>query len=138
MIGQVEINNNDIFTTWGATLVKGGYEKLLLPPPMKDYIKNTSRLQNGNSVIVHAPRTDSRSVQLQFFIEGNSESDYLNKYERFVDELQKGEIALKVFRLKTIYKLVYKKCSQYGNYGLKMGKFTVEFEEPNIDERIKL
>ena len=42
---RVKINGKDMLGTWGATFAKGTYEKLLAPPPMKDYISNASRLE---------------------------------------------------------------------------------------------
>lgn len=132
---QIKINGIGIRSEWGAWLVKGGYEKLLSPAPMKSYITNTSRLNHGTDYVVHNPVTDSRELSLQFFIEGNTELDYLSKYKSFIDELEKGSIVLSVPRLKTIYKLVYIRCSSYGDYGLKKGKFTVNFIEPNVKDR---
>lgn len=138
MKGQAKINENDIWETYRAELVKGAYEKLLAPPPMKDYVVNSSRLNHGKSYIAYTPKTDSREVTLQFVIKGEDEDDYISKYKLFVNTLQAGEIRLEVAKLKTIYKLVYIKCSSYGDYGLKMGKFTVSFIEPSINDRESL
>lgn len=137
MKGQAYINGKDIWLTWGAMLAKGTYERLLKPAPMKEYISNDSRLQHGSRIVANAElaKTEQRELQIHFYLEGASEEDYLLKYESFVSELEKGYIELEVKRLKTIYKLVYTDCASYGNYGNKMGKFTVKFIEPNTKNR---
>lgn len=137
MKGQAYINGKDIWLTWGAMLAKGTYERLLKPAPMKEFISNSSRLEHGTRVIAtpETARTDERELQIQFIIEGTSESDYLEKYTSFISELEKGYIEFNVTRLNTTYKLVYTDCSSYGNYGNKMGKFTVKLREPNTKDR---
>lgn len=137
MKGQAYINGKDIWLTWGAKLWKGTYEKLLKPPPMKDYIRNSSRMEHGDRVIANSDvsKTAARELSLQFLIEGSSENDYLVKYTSFVSELEKGALELKIPKLNTTFKLVYIDCSSYGYYGKRMGKFTVKFEEPNTKDR---
>lgn len=137
MKGQAYINGKDIWLTWGAKFWKGTYERLMKPAPMKDYISNSSRLEHGTRILVSESiaRTDEREVSIQFLIEGSSESDYLSKYNSFIEELEKGSIELNVPKLSATYKLVYTDCSSYGNYGNRMGKFTVRFKEPNVKDR---
>ena len=135
MKGQAKINGYDIWETWGAAFAKGTYEKLLAPPPMKDYIVNSSRLVHGKNIMTHNARTDSRDISIQIFIEGKSEEQYLSRYKSFLDEVQKGDVVLSVPRLKTIFHFVYTGCSSYGDYGLKRGKFTVKLTEPSISNR---
>lgn len=137
MKGQAYINGKDIWETWGASLMKGSYEKLLKPASMKEYISNSSRLEHGSRIIANpqTARTNEREISLQIVIEGSSESDYLSKMASFMAELEKGSIQLKVPRVGLVYKLVYTDCSSYGDYGLKIGKFTVKFIEPNTKDR---
>ena len=90
------INGRNIWSTWGAELMDGALEAILTPPPVKDYIENDSRLEHGVQ-ITSSPeicKMDSRELSLPFFITGNSQSDYLDKYSSFVSELVKGKIAL--------------------------------------------
>ena len=92
------INGKNIWSTWGAELMDGALEAILTPPPVKDYIENDSRLEHGIQ-ITSSPeicKMDSRELSLPFFITGNSQSDYLDKYSSFVSELVKGKIALKI------------------------------------------
>lgn len=137
MKGQAYINGNDIWLSYSAALVKGAYEALLTPAPMKDYISSSNRMKDGVSYVVDTTsrKTDKRSVSFSIFIQGSSINDYLSKYSALMSELTKGVILLKVTTLKTIYKLVYIESSKYGDYGVKAGKFTFKFDEPNISER---
>lgn len=74
-------------------------------------------------------------AQPAFFITGNSQSDYLDKYSSFVSELVKGKIALKIPALGKIYNLYYLSCGKYGSYGKCRGKFMVKLKEPNPGDR---
>lgn len=128
----------DIF---GITLVKGWREALLTPAPVKDYVTNDSRLEHGQSVIATPKyaKKDKRDVSISFFLEGKTEEEYLQRYENFLDKIAySGEFCLKVPQLKRIFKLVYSQCSQFGDYGLKRGKFVLKLTEYNPDDRIKL
>lgn len=128
----------DIF---GITLVKGWREALLTPAPVKDYVTNDSRLEHGQSVIATPKyaKKDKRDVSISFFLEGKTEEEYLQRYEDFLNKIAySGEFCLKIPRLKRIFKLVYSQCSQFGDYGLKRGKFVLKLTEYNPDDRIKL
>lgn len=126
---------------FGITLVKGWREALLTPAPVKDYVTNNSRLEHGQSVIATPKyaKKDKRDVSISFFLEGKTEEEYLQRYENFLDKIAySGEFCLKVPQLKRIFKLVYSQCSQFGDYGLKRGKFVLKLTEYNPDDRIKL
>lgn len=127
--------------TYGITLTRGWREALLAPPPVKNYISNDSRLENGVAIVATAKyvRQDKRDINLSFFLEGISEEDYLDKYERFLEKIAyNGEFCLKVPCLKRVYKLVYTQCSKYGDYGLKKSNFTLKLTENNPNDREKL
>lgn len=127
--------------TFGITLVRGWREALLTPAPVKSYVTNNSRLEHGQSVIATSKyaKKDKRDLSISFFLEGNSQEDYLKKYESFLDKIAySGQFCLKVPCLRRVFKLVYSQCSQFGDYGLKKGKFTIKFTESNPNDRIKL
>lgn len=137
MEGQAYINGKDIWSTWRMILWKGTYEALLTPSSTKEFISNETRSSNG--VIPSIPSDgltqDKREVSFSVFIDGLSESDYLARYKSFGEELIKGEITLKVPRIGSVYRLVYKDCQKYGDFGIKRGKFTLRFIEPNPANR---
>lgn len=129
------INGKDIWKTWGARLEKGAYEALLTPADLKPHIENTSRQIDGTQVLVSNIKVKERDVSFVITIRGKSEEEYLARYKSFVDELQKGWIKLKIPRLHTEYNLIYETCSKFGNHGLKLGKFSLKFREPNPKNR---
>ena len=124
--------------TYGITLIRGWREALLTPPAVKEYITNESRLQDGVSVIAKPEyaKKAKREISLSFYLEGQDETDYLQKYEAFLNKIAyKGEFYLKVPCLGRVFKLVYSQCSQYGDYGLKRSKFTLKLTEYNPNDR---
>ncbi len=127
--------------TFGITLVKGWREALLTPAAVKSYITNDNRLEHGQSVIATSKyaKIDKRDVSISFFLEGTTQEDYLSKYESFLQKIAySGQFCLKIPQLKRIYKLVYSQCSQFGDYGLKKGKFVLKLTEYNPNDREKL
>ena len=136
MTGDLFINNQDAYTTWGVNMGEDFLESFLTPSPMKAYIENKSRLENGKQVDTTNAKVDERDVQVTITLEGSSQADYLSKYESFVTELYKGPILMKVPALKKVYHLTYDSSpTKMGNYGLCFGKFTLKFNEPNPANR---
>lgn len=137
MKGQAYINDKDIYTTWGAVLVKGAYEALLKPSSNKQIIVNKSRLEHGKRIVINSDlcKADDRDVIISFWITGVSQSDYLTKYRSFIEEIVSNLVRLKVPALNTVFKLVYLNCSAFGDYGLNIGKITVKFNEANIKDQ---
>lgn len=140
LINETDKDYVDI-DTFGVTLTRGWREALLTPPPVKSYISNDSRLSHGVDVVASAKycKIDKREINLPFFLEGESEADYLEKYERFLNKIAyNGEFCLKVPCLKRVFKLVYTQCSKYGDYGLKKSNFTLKLTENNPKDREKI
>ena len=124
--------------TFGITLTRGWREELLTPPPVKSYVSNDSRLEHGVTVVASAKyvRKDKRDVSLSFFLEGETEADYLAKYEQFLNKIAySGEFCFKVPCLKRVFRFVYTQCSKYGDYGLKKSNFTLKLTENNPNDR---
>lgn len=138
MKGQAFINGKDIWLTWKASLCSGSYEQLLKPAPMKEYIANNSRKEHGMRIIANSDnsKTDYRTLSLSLFIEGATQSEYLSNLENFMEEISQGVFSLRVPQLNKMYQLVYTDCSNYGDYGLKKGKFVIKLTEPNIKDRL--
>lgn len=147
------INEIDIWT-WGARLEKGAYEALLTPVTLKPHVENKSRLINGTEVLVDNPKVEERTVSFVITMRllppkegedtGGSEAErarkekerFLNQYGLLVAELMKGEVVLRIPALNnTNFKLIYESCTKFGNYGLKAGKFSLRFREPNPADR---
>lgn len=135
--GQAFINNVDI-AEYGAVLVRGWREELLKPASAKSYITNTSRLENGSRLIAKASnvKLQSRTISLTVLVVGESEDEYLSRYESFLNAITQGAFILNVPSLKEQnFHLVYTSCEKFGNYGLKCGKFVCKFTEPDPTNR---
>ena len=50
MKGELYINGNDAWTTWGVNMGDGFLDAIDAPLPMKDYIENSSRTEHGKRV----------------------------------------------------------------------------------------
>lgn len=138
MKGDLFINNKDAWTTFGVNMGDGFLDAIDAPLPMKDYIESSSRQEHGKRVITDNAKVDSREITLSFTITGASESDYRTKKTAFQNELQKGNVEIKIPALgNEIYKLIYSGKSI--SYGLSLdrcfGKISSKFEEPNPMDR---
>jgi hypothetical protein len=123
---------------YGIILVRGWREALLTPTGVKSFVTNDNRLEHGITVIANPKNTkmDKRDVSISFFLEGSDESDYLQKYENFLNKIAyNGQICLKVPSLKKVFKFVYSSCTKYGDYGLKRSNFTLKLTEYNPNDR---
>ena len=81
MTGDLDINGNDAWTTYGVGLEKGAIATLMTPPPMKEAISNSSRLEHGVRYLsASAAKVDKRDITLQFHLKASSQSDYITKY----------------------------------------------------------
>lgn len=136
--GLCKINGKDLWNVWGGLLQRGAYEALMTPSGLKSFIENKSRLKDGTDVIVKEPKVEERTFSISIRIRGDSEAQYLSRYQSFINELQSGMLRLEVPALKTTYKLLYENCTKYGNCGKKAGLFNIKFREPNPKDRIAL
>jgi hypothetical protein len=137
MIGQLYINDKDVFATWGAYLEDGSENALLLPAPNKEYASNKARSQHGKQVFRSSPRKDERDIILYFCLAASTRDEFLTKYEAFTEELDTGMVTMRVPSLKKVYKLDAISYQDLGFYDCT-GKFAVKFNEPNPKDRILL
>jgi hypothetical protein len=139
MTGETFINNKDIWTYYSAKLIESSFDNLLLPPPNKEFVSNSSRLTPGKQILVGSIVKDERSVSVIFAITCASKADYLTKYNALIAELSTGMIALKVVPNGLIYNLVVESYAELkSGTGLRSGKLTVRFNEPDPTNRIAL
>lgn len=128
----------DLYETYGVTLTRGWREALLKPADVKDYTTNDSRLEHGVRMVATSAyaKKKERNVQIDFLLQGASESDYLQKYEAFLAKMAySGKILLKVPAMGRVFKIIYTDCQKYGDDGEKRGNFTLRFTEPNPEDR---
>lgn len=135
--GEVVVTYKDL-GEYGITLIRGWREALLKPASTKDLTSNDSRLEDGTRYVASSAyiKKKERDVQISLLLEGDSESDYLKKYQAFLNAIAySGMFFLKVPCMGLIFKLIYTDCSKYGDFGLKTGNFTMKFTEPNPSDR---
>lgn len=139
MKGELIINGNDAWTQWGVNMGDGFIDTLDAPLPMKEYIENESRLEDGKRVLTANVKKDSREITLSFTIIGTSESDYRAKKKAFETELYNGALTILVPKVSSdVYHLIY--TGKNISYGLSLdrcfGNFSAKFEEPNPADRV--
>lgn len=131
------INGFDAFRQWGIRMGDGFLDAIFAPEPMKEFIENKSRLQNGKQVLYDNPKVDERDVTLVFTLEGNSPNDYLAKYSAFKAEIQKGKVEIKVPVLgDQVYRFTYLRSVSFGlNISRTFSKISIKFNEPDPTNR---
>ena len=139
MTGELYINGKDAWTVWGVNMGDGFLDAIDAPLPMKEYIENESRLENGKRIITANPKVDSRDITLGFTITGETETDFRQKKKSFEAELMKGGFVVNIPKLGTdvYFRFVY--TGKSVSYGLGMDRcfahFTTKVTEPNPAER---
>ena len=138
MTGQATINGTNI-SAYGALLVKGAYEALLTPAPIKVVVQNDSRLLDGKRVIVEEDgsdiKYDSREVTIPILFEGKTRGQYLSGLDAFSAQAKKGLITFSCPSLGKTFKLLYQRCQKGKDYGLTYGVYNFTFLEPNPNDR---
>jgi hypothetical protein len=135
MIGQAKINGKDIWSEYRANLVKGAYQTLTGALAFKDYVSNTSRLEDGDRVVPSQyPNVKSREFTIQITVEG---SDYESLIYNFnaLSEDAAGYIDFSVPKLKCGFKLILREVTDATDYKLHDGRLLriakFKFYEPN-------
>jgi len=136
MTGDLLINGIDAYTM-GVNMGDGFIDAILAPAPVKDCVANSSKVKDGKTIDNSNPKLDSKSLSLTFSIEGNTVPQYLANLKAFYALLYGQSFNIKIPPLgNELYKLRYLKPSTYnGNIGKTRSKVTLNFEEPNPNDR---
>lgn len=141
----INSTSQDMRKRFGAFLAETSVTALMTPPPLKEYITNSSALSHGKQVLTASgslPKVDERDVQLVVGIEAKSLAQFYVRYRAFCEELKKGAITLIVnisegsTYIKETYYLNYVSCSQYSEYNGRLGRFVLKLNEPNPESRV--
>lgn len=143
MVGQVTINNNDLFLCYGASLVKGAYKTLLQGLQAKDIVKNTSRIEHGDRIVItedYPIRIASRELSLSFLVEGKTRPEMLSNRKSFLNDLTSSTIiTFNANRLGLGFKLVFREVTEIIDYtNNRYCTVQVKFYEPNPQDRTNL
>ena len=132
MKGDLLINDKDAWETFGVNMGDGFLENILAPAGNKSYIENESRNEHGKRVLYTNAKLSDRDVTLTFNIHGSSKNDYLQKFNSFTEELQKGKVVITVPVLNKKFTLSYQKSTSFAlGTSRTNSKLSVKFNEPN-------
>jgi len=141
-IGISFINDKDIYTTFGASLIGASFENLICRPDRKEGAENNMVSHPGVQVFNDNPQPEAMEVELTFLIEGNSLNDYLQKYDALQDEIDNnngdGNFSLRIAPIKTTFFLRRKSYLPLDTVAANTGKLIVTVRELNPKDRIKL
>ena len=136
MTGTFFINDVDAFETWGITFDSSALSALMTPPPMKENIKTTSRIQNGSTVLTTNPRMAARQVTITFNIQAVTEQQFIARYNSFCNVLKNGFFSIHTkYQPSVWYHLEYNSCSQFQEYRRTLAKFVLKCTENRPDLR---
>ncbi len=137
-MAELLINGKDALAVYGARMGDKFLSALDMPAPMKEYVENPSRLEDGKRVNTSVARVDARQVTLEFTLLGDTPADLDGKRRAFLEMLYAGRVDIKVPEYSAdTFKLVYKSCtSPYGlSRNRRFYRISVKFEEPNPRDR---
>lgn len=135
-MSELIINGRDALVEFGVRMGDGFIDAIDEPVPIKDFIENKSRLQNGKQVIHSNPKVDERDITLVFNLEGTTQDDYALKKNKFKAELQKGLVVISVPAIGETYRLTYRKSVVFSvNTDRTFSKISIKFNEPNPNLR---
>ena len=132
MKGTAYINGNDIWETYRANLLKGTYTALQQGLQTKEFVKNTSRLEDGDRVLVSDMKVSSREVSISFLVEGTDKDEMEQNSDALLKEISTGIVEFKVKKMGRSYFFLLKEISQITTYRKNPYKeIKVKFYEPN-------
>ena len=134
---ELIINGKDAFTEWGIRMGDGFLDTLNGYSPMKEYITNNDRTQDGVQYI-GTPKVNERNVTLNFTLEGASAPDFAAKNKAFASVMRQGDITIQVpSDSADVYHLKYtgKSCTFARNTERTFAKIGLAFIEPNPTNR---
>lgn len=133
---DININGKNARIEWGVLTTPNTLSALLAPSPMKDYISNTSRLEDGSRYDTGNARVAPRDVNLEIQIIAESPSQFYARHSAFCNELQKGKVDIYTDdNPDVVYHFVYRSCSQYTQFCRGIATLSLKLTEPNPNNR---
>ena len=136
------INGIDVYKAFGAFLSEdsagecSNYSALLKPAAMKPCVSVNFREEDGEKLPEELlPRRMPRDVELKISIIAASDTDFIQKYDAFVNFLCSGWLSIEVPELGKTYRMYYNSCTGYDQitpFGSAsvVGRFRVKLREP--------
>ena len=138
-MAELIINGNDAYIEWGIRMGDGFLDTINSYCPLKEYVTNNDRTQDGVQYVGIIPKTNERNLTLNFTIEGNTPSDFMTKNKAFEDVMRKGDITIQIpTDSPDVYHLKYtgKNCTFARNAERTFAKLGLAFVEPNPTNRM--
>ncbi len=131
-IGELKINDKDAYMEWGISLEKSSLSALMTPPPLKAFIENKSRLDDGKQIVNHEPKWDERTLTFVLNLTARDEKQFFARYAGFCQELKKGYLTIETsYQPGVVYHTLYQSCNQFTQFMRGIAKFTLKLCEPN-------
>lgn len=133
-----KINDNDIFATYSAMILKDSYLEIMSPPIPKKRLEHDFPDANGTEVdTVSDLIFESRRYMIKILIVANTREEFWTNYNALIEEIATpGTFSLYVSDLGVTVNLLYEgaKCTSKPK-SLKNGRIAVAYEvsvfEPN-------
>lgn len=136
MKGELFINDKDAYVTWGISMTNTSLSALMTPPPLKEFIENSSRLEHGKRVITLNPKLNERTITLEIHLTAKDKDTFFLKYLSFCEELAIGVLNIRTkYQPTIVYKTIYLSCSQFSQFMQGIAKFSLKLCEPNPNDR---
>lgn len=136
MTGELFINGNDAYTTYGASLEDTSLGQLMAPPPMKEIVSNKFRLSHGKVVVNKSPKLDERDVTLALHITAPTEAMFFARYAAFCNMLKAGKVEISTkYQSGVVYRFYYVSCTQFSQFMRGIAKFSLKLNEPDPSNR---
>lgn len=139
MTNKFKINTVDIYTTYGATILKGSYADLLMPAKPRKRLEHEYTDQNGVKVDKISPLTfEPKRFSMRFAIKASSDTEFWSRYNAFFAAVAvKTYISLWIYDLNATYTLYYEGCTKVEKLTRIAGSnfvyavFDIQFLDPN-------
>lgn len=108
-----KINDIDITEEFGVVLKRGAYNAIFQLPAAKGYLTESTREQDGESVVFFNPKSEARDITIPIYIGASDLTDFWDKYNRFTAFIKNNPIELSLEAHNRVYRLYYKSCNAY-------------------------
>ena len=134
--GQLTINGNDAYTTYGVSLTDTALSNLMQPLAMKDDIINESRLESGSRHTSIGAYVKEREINLPVHLTARTTATYLDRLAAFRAVLEAGTVNIATsFEQGVVYRCRYVSCTQFTQFYAGAAKLMLRLVEPDPTDR---
>jgi len=134
MIGKWYLNGSDLYTVYGAAIMKGSYNDLLLPPMPRKRLEYEYTDYDGVLVDMTSPLTFSaKRFKMSFALKASSDTQFWTRYNALFAALAvPGSVTLQITDLNKTFTLIYEGTSKVDKL-TKIAGATIVFAVFEID-----